>query len=142
MNFAIFLKNQRLVSNKTMLELSADTEIDQALLSKYESGNRMPSDKHLLALAAALNVSLHIRRKEFLADKIAKMLYNEDYPFEILMVAESRVEYLTSKRALQLQELTHEIQQKLFDLEDFQKKWQESKPMNTLQLEKLKEYLI
>lgn len=85
-----------------MLELSSLSKIDQALLSKYELGKRVPSEKHLLELAATLHVSLHSLKKEWLTDKILLLLEESDHPMDVLVVAESRVQYLSSQKALQL----------------------------------------
>ena len=45
------LKKLRLQHNMTQLDLQMKTGIDQALISKYESGDRLPTVENLLALA-------------------------------------------------------------------------------------------
>ena len=123
MNFGQFLKDWRRQKGLTMLELSQMITIDQALLSKYESGNRLPSDKHLLSFSVGMDISLHNLRKEVLADKIANLLYREEAALEILKVAETRVAYLSSSKALQLQALNDDVKEKLTIIDGLQKEW-------------------
>ena len=52
------LKKLRLQKNKTQLKVQMDTGIEQALLSKYESGKRIPPTDTLIILADYYNVSM------------------------------------------------------------------------------------
>ena len=52
------LKKLRLLKKKTQLNVQMDTGIEQALLSKYESGKRIPPTETLIALADYYNVSM------------------------------------------------------------------------------------
>lgn len=52
------LKKLRLQKNKTQLNVQMDTGIEQALLSKYESGKRIPPTDTLMLLADYYNVSM------------------------------------------------------------------------------------
>ena len=52
------LKKLRLLKNKTQLNVQMDTGIEQALLSKYESGKRIPPTDTLIILADYYNVSM------------------------------------------------------------------------------------
>ena len=52
------LKILRLQKKKTQLNVQLDTGIEQALLSKYESGKRIPPTETLMALADYYNVSM------------------------------------------------------------------------------------
>ena len=140
MSFGQFLNIWRKQKGLTMVDLSQTVAIDQALLSKYESGNRLPSDKHLLSFSVGMDVSLHILRKEVLADKIANLLYGEEAALEILKVAETRVAYLSSTKALQLQALNDNVKEKLTIIDGLQKEWKGTKPLSKNQLIKLNEY--
>ncbi|MCB9261195.1 MAG: Fic family protein [Flavobacteriales bacterium] len=139
-NLALSLKKWRTESNKTMLELSAKTGIDQALLSKYETGKRVPSEKHLVQLSEAMHIDFSEIKKELLADKIAKLVQYEQNYAEILMVAESRVEYLTSNQALILPELPTGYTEKLDKLDKLKNQLKALKPLQGSALYKLKEY--
>ena len=52
------LKDLRIQKNKTQLNVQIETGIDQGLLSKYESGKRIPPTETLLILADYYNVSI------------------------------------------------------------------------------------
>jgi transcriptional regulator with XRE-family HTH domain len=52
------LKKLRIEKNKTQLNVQMETGIEQALLSKYESGKRIPPTETLIALADYYGVSM------------------------------------------------------------------------------------
>jgi len=52
------LKKLRLQKKKTQLAVQMETGIEQALLSKYEGGKRIPPTETLIALADYYNVSM------------------------------------------------------------------------------------
>lgn len=52
------LKALRLQKNKTQLQVQIDTGIEQALLSKYENGLRVPPTETLIILADYYGVSM------------------------------------------------------------------------------------
>lgn len=134
------LKNQRATLGLKIQEISAVTGIDQALLSKYESGKRIPSENHLLALADGYKISLRTLRRELLIDKIAGLVMYEENVTEIFSLAESRVEYLSSKEVFELPNFSSEVKDKLKMLDTLKAQWQKSKPLNETQLQKLKEF--
>jgi Fic family protein len=134
------LKNQRTNLGLKFQEISALTGIDQALLSKYEGGKRIPSENHLIALADGYKIPLKTLRRELLIDKIAEMVMYEENVSEIFSLAESRVDYLSSKEVFDLPEFSSEVKDKLQRLDLLKNEWQKSKPLNKTQLQKLKEY--
>ena len=52
------LKKLRILKRKTQLQIQMDTGIEQALLSKFERGIRVPPTETLLLLANYYNVSI------------------------------------------------------------------------------------
>ena len=52
------LKKLRLKKKKTQLNVQMETGIEQALLSKYESGKRIPPTETLITLADYYGVSM------------------------------------------------------------------------------------
>ena len=52
------LKKLRLEKNKTQLNVQMETGIEQALLSKYESGKRIPPTETIITLADYYDVSM------------------------------------------------------------------------------------
>ena len=140
MIFGTYISKWRLSNGLTTSVLAQISGIDQALISKYETGKRLPSEKHVEALAAAMQVDLLEIRTKFLADKIAGMLQYEINAREILKVAEDRVEYLTSANALKVAKLSAEIEAKLIEIDVLQAKWKAAKPLTGLVLKKMEEY--
>ena len=51
-------KKLRIQKKKTQLNIQIETGIDQGLLSKYESGKRIPPTETLIILANYYNVSI------------------------------------------------------------------------------------
>lgn len=134
------IKRFRKKHHLTMLDLSTKTAIDQALLSKYENGKRLPSEKHLKALAFALDADFEELNKIFLAEKIAQLVRYEPNALEILAVAETRIEYLKSDQSLTTPVLDEMINNKLEKVDQLKKEWQEKRPLNQTQLKKMQEY--
>lgn len=134
------LKQRRIELGLKIQEISANTGIDQALLSKYESGKRMPSQKHLFGLADGYKISYSKLKRELIVDKIVDMVKYEAQPMEIMMACESRVEYLNSYNSLEVPELSNVIKLKLEKLDSLKDKWVRSKPLNETQLSKLLDY--
>ena len=52
------LKKLRIAKKKTQLQVQMDTGVEQALLSKYENGIRVPPTETLIILADYYNVSI------------------------------------------------------------------------------------
>ena len=52
------LKKLRIQKKKTQLNVQMETGIEQALLSKYESGKRIPPTETLMTLADYFGVSM------------------------------------------------------------------------------------
>ena len=52
------LRHLREIKKKTQLQVQMDTGIEQALLSKYENGKRIPPTETLLILADYYGVSI------------------------------------------------------------------------------------
>lgn len=140
MNLGVYISNWRRKQKLSFNEFSTLSGIDQALLSKYENGKRLPSKNHLEKLSIGMGVSLDEIRKEFLADKIADLLRYERDPLEVLLAAEDRVEYFLSERTFEITELSETVKEKLVIIDKLQAKWNSLKPLNVIQLRKMEEY--
>lgn len=124
----------------TMKQVSAFTHIDQALISKYERGARIPSEDHLIVLALTYHVPLSQLRKLWLSEKVVQLVQYYPEASEALIAAEPRVEYLSKKDALNEITLDQKIIVRLAHLDKLKKKWLKKKPKNTLQWKKMQEY--
>ncbi len=68
--------------------------IDQAILSKIERGQRKASKEQVLKLAEYFNVDREKLLVAWLSDKIVYELTDEEFADKALKVAESKIEYL------------------------------------------------
>lgn len=134
------LYDARVKSGLKLRELSSETGIDQALLSKFEKGTRNPTLSQLEALAGVYHFKMEEIKKEWLADKLLKIIRYEPNAMEVLHLAESRVEYLSSKNALKRPEISEKINEALEYVDLLKEKWQSNKPLNFVQLGKMEQY--
>lgn len=75
-------------------QVASFLEIDQALLSKIERGERKATRENIIKLASFLELNEKELLVQFLSEKIAYDLQDEDVAKEALKVAEKKVEYL------------------------------------------------
>jgi Fic family protein len=134
------LKDARLSSNWKLREASSATSIDSALISKYESGERIPSENHLLAFADGYSLDFNLLRKHWLAEKISSLLRYESNPLEVLEVAESRMEYFLSASTFETADPDAALRSKLAKIDALAAQWKASKPLNATQLRKMREF--
>lgn len=125
-----------------MKDVVNKTRIDQALLSKFENGKRLPTEQQLVSLASTYGVQVNELRKFWLADKVVDIVRNpyNISPSEIWMLAESRVEYLVSPKSLEVPALPSFLMEKLEAIDALRAEWQAKKPLNATQLKKMREY--
>ncbi len=124
----------------TIMEAVKLSGVDAGLISKFERGKRLPSEQNLRALAEAYQVSFGKLKKTWLAEKVLQLVAYEADAAEILALAESRVEYLVSQKALVMDKIPEGIQEKLSMIDGLKEEWQKKRPLGTTQLQKMKEY--
>ncbi len=134
------LQDRRAALNMVIRKVALLTQIDPALISKFEKGVRLPSEDNLRVLAEVLQFDLMELHKLWVAEKVYQLLEDEADAPEILSLAESRVAYLTSKQALQIDKLEPEILKKLQKINRLKDVWNAKKPLNATQLRKMKEF--
>ncbi len=71
-------------------------DIDQAILSKIERNERKPTKDNILKLAEILKLDKEDLFVQFMSDKIAYEIADEDCANKVLKVAEQKVKYLQS----------------------------------------------
>jgi len=137
-NFAIFLKQARLDKKLKLTDISGSTGIDIALLSKIENGNRYATKKQVHQFIEILKLNEANAISVWLGDKIMYELRDEDYALEALLLAEDHVKYerlnngpVVPDKALKLL---------LEQADKLKKKWSKRKPLDGIQLHKMKEY--
>ncbi len=138
--FSQLIKEKRISRGLKLRELSIRTMIDQTLLSRFERGDRLPTEDQLIELISALKLDLKATRVEWMASKLLKMVKYDEISIEALQVAESRVEYLVRKQAKDDPKLPSEIMEKLRILDELKSQWSDRPAMGISQLKRMHEY--
>ena len=71
-------------------------DIDQAILSKIERNERKPTKENIMKLAEILKLDKEDLWVQFMSEKIAYEIANEDCAGKVLKAAEQKVKYLKS----------------------------------------------
>lgn len=87
------LKTKREAKGLLLRQVAAFLDIDQAILSKIEKGDRKPSKENIGKLSEILEIDREKLLVQFLSEKIAYDLADEDCATQVLRVAEKKVKY-------------------------------------------------
>lgn len=90
------LRNKRQSLGLLLRQVSAYVDIDQAILSKIERNERKPTKEILDKLAEILKLDKDELLIQFISDKIAYEIVDEDCASKVLKVAEKKIQYLKS----------------------------------------------
>jgi transcriptional regulator with XRE-family HTH domain len=90
------IRNKREELGLLLRHVSAKLDIDQAILSKIERGERKPSKELIIQLAEVLKLDKKELLVDYLSEKIAFELANEDCATQALKIAEKKVRYIKS----------------------------------------------
>jgi transcriptional regulator with XRE-family HTH domain len=78
--------------------VAAYLDIDQAILSKIERGQRKPSREQVVKLAEYFKVKENDLLIAWLSDKLVYEVEDEDIALKALQVAEEKVKYITKNK--------------------------------------------
>lgn len=92
--FADLLKTAREDKGLYLRQVAASMDIDQAIISKFERGERKPTKDQVEKFAEFYGIEKSILITSWLSDKIAYSVLEEDNAMEVLKVAEKKVKYL------------------------------------------------
>lgn len=99
-SFGAEVKKLRESKGLPLRVVSAFLDMDQAILSKIERGQRKASREHVLKLASYFNVDVNELLVLWLSDRLLYELKDEELAVDALQLAESRVQYIkTTKEA-------------------------------------------
>lgn len=90
------LRNKRQELGLLLRQVSAYVDIDQAILSKIERNERKPTKEMLEKLAEILKLDKDELLVQYISDKIAYEIADEDCASKVLKVAEKKIKYLQS----------------------------------------------
>lgn len=107
------LKNARELKGLKTREVAQRSGIDQALISKFESGSRKPTRDQVLKLATLLEIDLETIMIAWLKEKILYEIGQDELALKALQVAEDEIRYQSkaAKKSLSttLQKILDEI---------------------------------
>jgi Fic family protein len=122
-------------------EIAAHTGIDQSLISRIVSGERIPTNAQLERIASCTGLDFHQLLKESLGRKVYELL--RPYPevaLEAMMVAEERIAYLRSENKFIPIEIDAALRDKLNKIDALHGEWQQKRPLSGISLKKMEEY--
>jgi len=90
------IRTKRETLGLLLRQVSAYANIDQAILSKIERNERKPTKELILKIAEILQLDKQELLVQFMSDKIAYEIADEDYASRVLKVAEEKIEYIKS----------------------------------------------
>jgi HTH-type transcriptional regulator, competence development regulator len=96
--FGETIKQLRLKRQLPQRKVAALLDIDTSVLSKYEKNVRQPSIEIIEKIAKLFDVDSQTLIFEAVTDKYANQFIQEDIDKETLRVAESKAEYIKSKK--------------------------------------------
>jgi fido (protein-threonine AMPylation protein)/predicted transcriptional regulator len=117
---AIYLKEARIKKGLLVREVAHALQIDQALISKFESGTRKPTRAQLQQLAEILSAKESKLKVLYLSAKIMYELAHEADALEILQAAEEQIIYQT-KAAKKTNKLDTEVTNSLKEIDVLKK---------------------
>ncbi len=86
------LRKLREEQKQLLREVAAGIEIDQALLSKIERGERLPNREQVLKFAKYFKTEKNELIIAWLSDRLVNELKDEDLAKEALIIAEQKIE--------------------------------------------------
>ncbi len=122
-------------------DLAHKMEVDASLMSRILSGKRKPTISQLKRLSEVLAIDYQVLLKAYLSQEIVTLLSPYSSIAEsVLHVAEERIAYLTSNQKLEVISFSKELQSIITELDKKKLVWQSKKPLESIQLQKMKEY--
>jgi transcriptional regulator with XRE-family HTH domain len=97
-NIAEKIRELRELNGLLLRQVASEIEIDQALLSKIERGERMPTKEQVIRLARFYNVDEKDFLITFISDKLVYELQDEEVAVKAMQVAEKKINYIIKKK--------------------------------------------
>lgn len=94
------LRNKRKKLGLLLRHVSANADIDPAILSKIERNERKPNKEIIVKLSNILNLDKEKLLIEFYSDKIVNEIANEDCAQKALKIAEQKIRILKTQKPL------------------------------------------
>jgi HTH-type transcriptional regulator, competence development regulator len=92
------LREERERQGLLLRQVAALLDMDTAILSKVERGERKPTREQIVKIADVLKLNKNGLLIQYLSEKIAYEIADEEIASEALKAAEERVEYIRKKK--------------------------------------------
>ena len=99
-SFNGLIKKEREAKGIFLRQVAAEMEIDQAIISKLERGERKPTKEQVLKFSKFYNLNKERLLIAWLSDKVAFEVKDEDYAQKALRVAEKKIKFLKIPKPL------------------------------------------
>jgi Fic family protein/DNA-binding Xre family transcriptional regulator len=140
MELSVLLKEGRIKKEWSLRKLGAEISIDSSLLNKFEKGERIPTKPQINRLLEILELDKKETLTLWLGEKIYRIVEHEEFYAESMMFADHKISYgLSTAEKLQNQ-LPERLQTLLSDCDVQRDEWNQLKPLNGIQLQKMNEY--
>lgn len=96
--FSQVLRKEREKKGLYLRQVAAGTDIDQAIISKFEKGERKPTREQVIRIAKFFGLKADELLVIWLSDRVAYDLLNEKNSRKVLKVAEKKIEYLKNNK--------------------------------------------
>lgn len=93
-----YIRELRERNGLLLRQVAAEIEIDQALLSKIERGERLPTKDQVIRLAKFYRVDLNEILITFFSDKLVYEVQDEEVALKAMQVAEKKINYLNKSK--------------------------------------------
>jgi Fic family protein/DNA-binding XRE family transcriptional regulator len=129
----VLLKNAREQKGLKTREVAQKLGIDQALISKFESGTRKPTKDQIIKLASLLEIDFETLMVIWLKEKILYEIGQEEFALKALMVAEQEIKYNNS---ISSKKISSSLQKILNEIDSLKSKLETYKTVDTLKINK------
>jgi len=93
-SFGDIIRAEREKRNLFLRQVAAAMEIDQALISKFEKGDRKPTKEQVEKFSDYFKIDKAYLITVWLSDKIVYTIQDEEFAENALKVAEKRIKFL------------------------------------------------
>ena len=92
-NFGDLIRISREEKGLLLRQVAAELDIDQAIISKFERNERKPTKEQVLKFAKFYKLDKETLLVEWLSDKVAYDLQDENLADKVLKAAEQKIKY-------------------------------------------------
>jgi transcriptional regulator with XRE-family HTH domain len=98
--FGEIIRQRREEKELLLRHVAAQLDIDTAMLSKVERGERNAKREHVVMLSKILELDTNELLTLWLADRVYEVVHEEDNAIKAIQVAENEIRYNTSNNSV------------------------------------------